>query len=383
MSRKIILAIALLLLATSMVALYVKPGKCSNVFSQAFDDKPTGSAPQGWVVDNPNACSLTVNDTVYYGSGGKSARYADLASYPGGYSYVGRAFDDQHGSLMLSFAMMAEDPDCLMLYIDDGTVHGANIYFMPYGKLAYYDDALWHDICPFSIGTWYRIKMVIDIPKNTYDIYVDDSLKVQGAHFRGFGLATNLNRIEFGCNSYETPVGYIDEISLESYEKITPVITLAGGLDYLAGEDVNIRLDALVKDANTLAIVSNANVTMEIYYPNGSLWVSDTMIEKMAGTGIYEWESAGTIHQMNLEKGVYLVRAEASAGDSAVSSNIVLFHIDPPAGPKATPTMPEAYYTALVITLIAGMIISAVLLRRGGKQLLKTSNSQIDVKQAR
>lgn len=382
MSRKIILAIALLLLATSMVALYVKPAKCSSVFSQAFDGEPTGSAPQGWVVDNPNVCSLTVNDTVYYGISGKSARYADLASYPGGYSYVGRTFDDQHGSLTLSFAMMAENPDYLSLYIDDGTVRGANIYFMPYGKLAYYDDALWHDICPFSIGTWYRIKMVIDIPKNTYDIYVDDSLRVQGAHFREFGLATDLNRIEFGRNSYETPVGYIDEISLDSYEKITPVATLTGGLDYLAGEDVNIRLDALVKDANTLATVSNANVTMEIYYPNGSLWISDTMIEKMAGTGIYEWQSAGTINQMNLEKGVYLVRAEASAGDSAVASNIVLFHIDPPAGPEATPTMPEAYYTALVITLIAGLIIGALLLKRNGKRLLKTSNSQIDMKQS-
>ena len=59
------------------------------IFSQNFDDEPTGSTPQGWVVENPSICSLTVDDTEYYGVSGKSAKFMDFTN---GFSYVGKAF---------------------------------------------------------------------------------------------------------------------------------------------------------------------------------------------------------------------------------------------------------------------------------------------------
>jgi hypothetical protein len=368
---------------SSILAFKIRPASCATVFSQNFDGETTGSIPQGWTVANPTVCSLMINDTVYHGSSGKSARFADMASYTWGFAYVGMNFEDQQGYLTFSFAIMAENPDYFMLYIDstDRASHGANIYFTPeLGYLAYVDEFGYQYLCPFSVGTWYNIKMAIDIPSNTYDIYVDDAIKAQGAHFRYFGQTTHLNRIDFGGDSWEMPIGFIDDISIFKEERkspITTVTTLTGSLDYLLQEDVRIRLDALVKDTKTMAPISNASVIVQIYYQNGSLWTSATMIEKLADTGIYEWESNETIHQMNLEKGVYLARAEAAVGDESPSTDILLFHIDPPATPEPTSTLPESYYITLVMTLVAATALGTILLGRNRKGLSKRGRIRI------
>jgi len=126
---------------------------------------------------------------------------------------------------------------------------------------------------------------------------------------------------------------------------------------------MKIRLDALIKDISAMAPVSNASVDVKIYYPNGSLWISDTMTEEPTGTGIYEWESLGTIHELNLEKGVYLVQAEASISDDLPSTEILLFHIDPPTETQTASTAFQLYYTMAAIALIGGTIL-AVFLKR-------------------
>jgi hypothetical protein len=341
-----------------------------TVFSQNFDNELTGSTPEAWIVENASVCSLMVDETVHYGFSGKSAKYVDSVSYEGGRSCVGRDFENQYGPVLFSFAIRVEDPEHFCLYIVDGTIHGANIYFMPGGNLAYYDDSGWHTLCPFSTNTWYKIRMAISIPTNTYDIYVDDVLRARGAHFRGSGQVILLNRIVFGGNGLEKPVGYVDDLSLEAQVSVGPVetaIALTGGLDYLFNEDVKIRLDALVTDANTKATVSSANVNLSIYYPNGSLWVSDTMPEKLPG--VYEWESNGTIHELDLEKGVYLAKAIASMNDDSPSTAILLFHVDPPPYAQATLALPEFYYIGLAASLVAAATASAILLRRHRRRL--------------
>jgi hypothetical protein len=222
--------------------------------------------------------------------------------------------------------------------------------------------------------------MDINLRANTYDIYVDGSLKVADAHFRGFGQTTCLDRIEFGGNSWEEPVGFIDDISLVAREQpVTPVINVTDSLGYLLAEDARVRLDALVVDAKTMGPVSNASVSIQIYYPNGSLWVSDVMQEKLAGTGIYEWDSSGAIHEMSLNKGVYLVYANASTS-SAFSTDILLFHVDPNPENEST-SITSQLYASLMIALTAGTIVGTILLERHRKRLIKTSRLGIDVKQ--
>jgi len=127
-------------------------------------------------------------------------------------------------------------------------------------------------------------------------------------------------------------------------------VKLTGEFDYLRMEPVSIRLAALVRDAQTTELVSNAVVNVEIYDATGTLWISAPMLEKISESGIYEWTSAGTIGQLRLSKGVYLIRAGASFRDGPPAYDILEFHIDPPEeGPNQI-----LYYIAFTVIALAG-----------------------------
>jgi len=373
MQKRILFVIVLVMFLASVLGFSVRPASCTTtVLSQNFDNEPTGSIPQGWTVENPNICSLTVDDSIYYGASGKSAHYEDNVSSPTGYAFVGTSFEAQSGAFVLSFAVMAENPDYFHVYVDDGDWHhAANVYFRPDLTLAYYDDFGYHYFGSFSPNTWYKVKMVVDVRSNTYDIYMNDALMVKGALFRGFGKATQLHRFIFNLNSMETSSGYIDDISIVAIPHTTPIatqITFAGDVDYLFDEDINVTLVALVKDIIAQQPVSNASVTLEIYCPNGSLLAAEPMVESVAGSGVYVWESNGTIKEMKLAKGVYWAKAMASIKDDLPSSTVTLFHIDPPSGAPTSPATAEVYYLATAIA-ISGAIVGTILLRRRTREL--------------
>ena len=135
-------------------------------------------------------------------------------------------------------------------------------------------------------------------------------------------------------------------------------IKLSGEHDYLFMENVKIRVAALVADAETMEPVSNADVVIEIYDPDGELWVSANMMEKLPATGIYEWESAKTIRKLmwrrQLRKGVYLVYVQASYKGGPTATDILEFHIDPP---QEQPIEPEIMLLVTMIGIV-GIIAS-------------------------
>jgi len=139
-------------------------------------------------------------------------------------------------------------------------------------------------------------------------------------------------------------------------------IKLCGEHDYSCKEEIKIRLVALVRDVNTMEPVLDADVAIEIYGPDGALWVSDVMVERLVGTGIYEWESDTTICELKklheLEDGVYLVYTQASCQGGPVASDILEIHIDPP----SEGTIPPPYYAIAFISLVG--VAGTILLRK-------------------
>jgi PKD repeat protein len=145
-------------------------------------------------------------------------------------------------------------------------------------------------------------------------------------------------------------------------------VKLSGEFDYSRMEAVQIRVATLVRNALTMEPVSNALVTVEIYDPAGNLWVSAQMQEKIGASGIYEWPSVGTIAQLKLSKGVYLVRSGASFQGGPTAYDISLFHIDPPVE-DTTSVTPLLLY-AVTIFIAAGATIGIALLRRHKRRQL-------------
>ena len=141
-------------------------------------------------------------------------------------------------------------------------------------------------------------------------------------------------------------------------------VKLTGEFDYLKFENVRIRLAALVTDADTGEPVSDVDVTLDIYD-----LVTASMVEKVAGSGIYEWESDQTIHMLMrrgiLKKGVYVVHVRASLHGGPIASDILEFHIDPP----AEDFMPTTTLVVAIIALLASIVTPLILFKQHIKRL--------------
>lgn len=137
-------------------------------------------------------------------------------------------------------------------------------------------------------------------------------------------------------------------------------ITLSGQFDYTFKEPVTIKISALVKDVKSRQPISNADVTIEIYAPNGELLWSDEMVETKAGNGVYIWESEETIQEIMKGphwqpfKGVYMVRVEASYNTGPTAYEVLEFHIDPPVESSSVPD----YYPVVAIVACAAALIA-------------------------
>jgi len=139
-------------------------------------------------------------------------------------------------------------------------------------------------------------------------------------------------------------------------------LTLLGGFDYGVAEPANVKVVAELRDAVTMEPISGANVTIQVYDPNDTLWISASMFEAINGIGIYEWDSPGTVANMNLQPGVYLAQVTASIGISS-ASEIMLFHIDP-----AGTTMLPFILAMIVALVLGGILIAQVLIRKAPKK---------------
>jgi len=153
-------------------------------------------------------------------------------------------------------------------------------------------------------------------------------------------------------------------------------IKLTGELDYLYMERVKIRLAALVKDPNTMEPISGADVTVDIYDPNSNLWLSAHMVERIPGTGIYEWESSDTIKALRPEKGIYLVHARASFPSGPAAFDILEFHIDPPADSNALAT--QIMLSALVLVGVAALLSKRKIIHNRLSRTSQQSNAHTE-----
>lgn len=198
----------------------------SVILDQDFDSEDTGLVPLGWSVSNPAFGSLTVDANEYYGLSGKSARFYDNSG--SGFPLPYRLFPAQSTfPIEVEFALMKEDIEgvddgAFMLYVDDGSYSGGNVYLKLFQEGIYYYDGTAHYIGDYAYDTWYSFRLSIDIAANSYDIYRDGNLLASGASFRG--SPTYLNRVCFAGTTGGIVGGYLDDLRITAIPEPTSLI---------------------------------------------------------------------------------------------------------------------------------------------------------------
>jgi len=176
-----------------------------------FDSGTTGADPAGWWLweDEPAGDIIQVNDVLYYGASGKSVELISSSDS------VGMGMDHPPISRTVTYEVCVRSDD---------VTSGETITISPQGssgpwvtmawhsgKLSYFDGR-WYDIQDISADTWYKIKIVADVPTNTFDIYVDDmNIPVlTGCDFRD--ACTQLDGLTIQHWGKNDVAGYVDEV---------------------------------------------------------------------------------------------------------------------------------------------------------------------------
>jgi len=221
---------------------------------------------------------------------------------------------------------------------------GANVNF-EYGTWTVMDEKIVN-----TLGEWQAI-WVVHLPPTFEELW---NLNITDTTYIDKDAGIILKFFTKSWSNEETwlETGWLVDTNIDLGPEVTLSIKLSGELDYLENELVKIRLAALVRDTNTMEPVSGADVTIDIYLPTGKLWKSGKMVERLPGTGIYEWLSSGTIRGLGLKKGVYLVHAQASFPGDPTATDILEFHVDPPPDSSALITL-----ITTVLLGFAGLIL--------------------------
>jgi parallel beta-helix repeat protein len=327
------------------------------ILHQDFDKEATGAVPQSWDVLGPQLGNFTVDDEVYYGQSGKSAKLVGNSTE--GAPSPCRNFTAQTGTIVAMFAIrLANDTGNntgLEVYVDDGNFAGANIIFKQDGTIRYRgrDDQLilLRDSC--VPDRWYRIKMIMNIPGGVYNIYVDDHIEAVNARLAG--AADNISRIiiketDTAIQRTGQLIGFVDDIEIRRCIEIPEDFpTIQEGIDaaspgdivyvgknrvyfenlvikktlWLIGEDMNTTVidgrfvESEGRELNGISIVQSNNVTISGFTINCSA---------AGGARVYVDGSSNTVSNniimFSLGDGVRMVGADNTVANNIVESNL-------------------------------------------------------------
>lgn len=336
---------------------------------QNFDNETTGKIPGNWTVMNPLYGNFTVDDTVYHGKHGKSAKIVDNSTEgsPNPYRY----FPEQRGTIVVNFAIRLANKTNLKISIDDGIGNGSNIVFWEDGDIGYRDHkgqfvTLRYSYVPHR---WYMIKIIMIIPHNVYNIHIDDHLEAINVNFTG--KCNQVHRMIIETRDSLLATGYIDDIEVrkcirvpEDFPTIQEAINAASLGDtvfvaknrvyfenvkitkslWLVGEDKSTTIidgrfvktpdrssNGILVQCHDVTIYgftirnSEANGIYIDHVEDSSITISNTIINNSLGSGIRVVGSKITLLNntilLNLNHGIYAYGSNMIVRNHLIESN--------------------------------------------------------------
>lgn len=220
------------------------PAGPSIILHQDFDNETTGTRPKNWTLADPSSGNTTVDETIYHGDHGKSAKFLDNSTKgsPGAYTN----FTEQKGTIVVSFAVRivnnTGNNSGLEIRVDDGISAGANIIFGD-NVIQYRNQSgqLVTLRSSYVANRWYEIKFIMDVRDRVYNIHIDKHLEVMNTGFTG--PVDQIHRIVINETSASggslMPIGYIDDVEVRKGIVIpTDFPTIQAGVDEAVPGDV-------------------------------------------------------------------------------------------------------------------------------------------------
>ena len=173
-----------------------------------FNTMPTGSVPVGWGV-NTSVGTVTVQDVP--STTDKSVLINKVGAATGSKTSLYKEFSPLSGTVVIEAKVRRDSTTnlwCLpYVYGSDGTTMAATIQF-DNGTIKAYSDGGWRTIQPFTAGTWYDLKLVINTDTNKFDFYINGVQKVTQGTLRN--AVSVIGKIEFYAADFNAGKTYVD-----------------------------------------------------------------------------------------------------------------------------------------------------------------------------
>lgn len=262
------------------------------LLKDTFEDNAASASPAGWAVTTESGTGLAVYaDQV---TGNKSVRLTDSGT--SGSSIMVKRFLPQRGMMELewrfkeegasgkwpSFALLSGTTRAIQLLTADGSV------------LRYRDGAgIDHTIQSVSPDKWYTVKVIANIYKNTYDVYVDGTLMATALPFRS--AAQVIDGVDFRTGYGPTGTLQIDDVTVKGFALINDNFdagvtgqspagwqtALAANTDVqIAGVSDGVNKSVKLTDQNS---AGKAVITKRFYRQTGTVTAEWRFKETVAG----------------------------------------------------------------------------------------------------
>jgi len=167
-------------------------------YQEDFSSTGVGGLPTGWTVAGTGG---TASVQAATSAPGDHVLVIDHPTTTSASLLAGTTIPTQSGRLALDVSVRADqtDADGYGPWLrDSGDVHGPLIAFRANGTIAVNAaGAGWTSVVGYSAGEWYRLRLVVDVPANSFDLWVDGVRVAEGVPFRS--AVTSLSKLQFGA----------------------------------------------------------------------------------------------------------------------------------------------------------------------------------------
>jgi len=183
-----------------------------DLMSEGFNTMPSHTASAEWTITSAGG-TVTVEEIP--SSTNKSIRLYDDSNTAA--VSAAKNFTQHTGDVVYEFRMMGEQTGGSAGFSGRSTA-GTNAFTValsPAGDIYTYDGDVQTVIQTYSANTWYNVRVVAKLSSNTFDLYIDNVLKVKGLSFRN--SATGLKGVHLNTGGSARGTFFFDDIEVYYY----------------------------------------------------------------------------------------------------------------------------------------------------------------------